>query len=86
MEIGLRGGWTELQDIPLQIPRIQLPPHLRSSSLSPNSNSPTQNSPMDPEHTNSSSTLLPPSQIDVNHHTNGDVHVDAKSGSSSSTS
>jgi hypothetical protein len=24
VEIGLRGGWAELQDTPLQIPRIQL--------------------------------------------------------------
>lgn len=26
VEIGLRGGWAEFQDTPLQIPRIKLPP------------------------------------------------------------
>ncbi|KAJ3514041.1 hypothetical protein NLJ89_g2602 [Agrocybe chaxingu] len=33
VEIGLRGGWAEFQDTPLQLPRIQLAPHLRPSSL-----------------------------------------------------
>ncbi|KAF8959761.1 optic atrophy 3 protein-domain-containing protein [Flammula alnicola] len=34
VEIGLRGGWAEFQDTPLQLPRIQLVPHLQSSSSS----------------------------------------------------
>ncbi|KAF8801428.1 OPA3-domain-containing protein [Phlegmacium glaucopus] len=38
VEIGLRGGWAEFQDTPLQLPRIQLAPHLRFSSSSPESN------------------------------------------------
>ena len=29
VEIGLRGGWVEFQDTPLQVPRIQLSPRLR---------------------------------------------------------
>ncbi|CAA7260931.1 unnamed protein product [Cyclocybe aegerita] len=33
VEIGLRGGWAEFQDTPLQLPRIQLSPHLRPSSV-----------------------------------------------------
>ena len=60
VEIGLRGGWGELQDTPLRIPRIQLPPHLGSSSISP-----IQNPPQEP---NPSSPSLPPlksSQMDV---------------------
>ena len=27
VEIGLRGGWTEFESTPLQLPRIQLAPH-----------------------------------------------------------
>ena len=61
VEIGLRGGWGELQDTPLRIPRIQLPTHLGSSS----SISTIQNPPQEP---NPSSPSLPPlksSQMDV---------------------
>lgn len=64
VEIGLRGGWGEFQDTPLRIPRIQLPPHLGSSS----STSPVQDPPLEPEHSNPSSSSLPPlkgSQMDV---------------------
>ena len=35
VEIGLRGGWAELQDTPLQIPRIQLNIGRPESELSP---------------------------------------------------
>jgi len=80
VEIGLRGGWEELQDTPLQIPRIKLPPHLGSSS----SISPAQNPPLEPEHTNPSSSFLPPlkgSQMDVS--TGGGGAVGTKSSSSS---
>jgi len=66
VEIGLRGGWGELQDTPLQIPRIQLPPHLTSSSSI--SSSSVQNPSLEPENTNSSSSssnpLLKGSQLD----------------------
>ena len=44
VDIGLRGGWAELQDTPLQIPRIELAHHLRSSL----SNSPVQNPSLEP--------------------------------------
>ena len=80
VEIGLRGGWGEFQDTPLQIPRIRLPPHLgSSSSISPA----IQNPPLEPEHTSSSSSSLPPmkgSQMDAS--TGGDGAVSTKSGSS----
>ena len=78
VEIGLRGGWGELQDTPLRIPRIQLPPHLGSSS----SISPVQKPPLEPEHTNPSSSSLPPlkgSQMDVS--TNLNEGGDTESGS-----
>lgn len=81
VEIALRGGWGELQDTPLQIPRIQLPPHLGGPS---SSISPVQNPPLEPEHTDpSSSSLLPlkGSQIDVG--TGEDGAVGTKDGSSS---
>ena len=58
VEIGLRGGWGELQDTPLRIPRIQLPTHLGSSS----SISPIQNPPQEP---NPSLSPLKSSQMDV---------------------
>lgn len=81
VEIGLRGGWGEFQGPPLQIPRIQLPPHLGSSSSSISS---VQNPPPEPEHTNPSSSSLPPlkgSQMDVS--TGGGGAVGAESVSSS---
>jgi len=39
VEIGLRGGWTEFESTPLQLPRVQLAPH-RPQSPSPNQTSP----------------------------------------------
>ena len=80
VEIGLRGCWGEFQDTPLQMPRIQLPPHLSSSS---SSISPVQNPPLEPEHADPSSSSLPPlkdSQTDVS---TGGVAVDTAGGSSS---
>ncbi|RDB19495.1 OPA3-like protein [Hypsizygus marmoreus] len=50
VEIGLRGGWAEFEDTPLQIPRIQV------SSYQPPSDSPHSSSELPPEDT----------QIDVN--------------------
>ena len=50
VEIGLRAGWGEFQDTPLQLPKIQLSPHLRSSSsssISPDQNPPLESSQMD---------------------------------------
>jgi len=46
VEIGLRGGWTEFESTPLQLPRIQLTPHRphppptdeTSASQNPNDN------------------------------------------------
>jgi len=85
VEIGLRGGWEEFQDTPLKLPKIQLPPHLRSSSSSSISPDP----PLEPEHNtnSSSSSSLPPlkeSQMDVS--TGGSGAVGTESSSSSSES
>lgn len=53
VEIGLRGGWVELQDTPLQLPRIQIPPHLRhlSDETVEDSKSPTVTSTLPPKDT-----------------------------------
>ena len=85
VEIGLRAGWGEFQDTPLQLPKIQLPPHLRSSSSS--SISPDQNPPLESEHNTNSSSSLPPlkdSQMDVSAGGGGAVGTESSSSSSES--
>ncbi|KAF5386864.1 hypothetical protein D9615_002084 [Tricholomella constricta] len=44
VEIGLRGGWAEFEDTPLQIPRIQLAPSVQHpvDTPPPQDNTPTQ--------------------------------------------
>jgi len=44
VEIGLRGGWAEFQDTPLQLPRIQLVPQRPPLEETP---SPDQNPTLD---------------------------------------
>ncbi|KIJ96053.1 hypothetical protein K443DRAFT_682599 [Laccaria amethystina LaAM-08-1] len=53
VEIGLRGGWVELQDTPLQLSRIQIPPHLRhpSDKIVEDPKSPTVTSTLPPKDT-----------------------------------
>ncbi|KAH8992213.1 optic atrophy 3 protein-domain-containing protein [Lactarius akahatsu] len=48
VDIGLRGGWAELQDTPLQIPRIQLNiPRLASTESEPSPSSTESNTKLD---------------------------------------
>jgi len=54
VEIGLRGGWTEFESTPLQLPRIQLAPH-RSHSPPPSQTSPDQKSSKDSSESNPTS-------------------------------
>ncbi|KAG6816498.1 hypothetical protein H0H87_005580 [Tephrocybe sp. NHM501043] len=53
VEIGLRGGWAEFEDTPLQIPRIQL-------AITPNSDKSSRHTPVD-ELDTPNSTESPPS-------------------------
>ncbi|EIM82339.1 OPA3-domain-containing protein [Stereum hirsutum FP-91666 SS1] len=59
VEIGLRGGWAELEDTPLRIPRLQLgpPPSISNSSASTISSS----SSPEPSQSSSSSSDSPSS-------------------------
>jgi optic atrophy 3 protein len=43
VEIGLRGGWTEFESTPLQLPRIQLTPHRPPTDETSTSQNPSDN-------------------------------------------
>ena len=40
VDIGLRGGWVELQDTPLKVPKIQLTPELQELTTPPHNHPP----------------------------------------------
>ncbi|KII89453.1 hypothetical protein PLICRDRAFT_109425 [Plicaturopsis crispa FD-325 SS-3] len=56
VEIGLRGGWAEFQDTPLQLPRIQLAPsHSQTLSIDPPDSKPDSKPPPPSEPSSTSS-------------------------------